>query len=184
MAKFTKLAIQKTFIKLLNERPLNQITVRTIVEECGINRNSFYYHFRDISELATELIESTTDEVLEKHKSIDSIEGIVMEFIEFATKYKKAFQNVYNSMNREVFEQDLLMTCDRFVRKYFEKRTDKMNMSEENLEILVLLYRSEFFGVFSEWLMRGMDDEYASRIKSIFDQKMITEEKVLTLLIK
>ena len=41
MPNFTKTAIKQAFLKLLNERPLKQITVRDIVEECGINRNSF-----------------------------------------------------------------------------------------------------------------------------------------------
>ena len=43
MPNFTKKAIKETFIKLLDERPLNQITVKYIVEDCGINRNSIYY---------------------------------------------------------------------------------------------------------------------------------------------
>lgn len=44
MPTFTKAAIKATFISLLNKKPLNKITVKEIVEECGINRNSFYYH--------------------------------------------------------------------------------------------------------------------------------------------
>ena len=48
MPTFTKAAIKATFISLLNKKPLNKITVKEIVEECGINRNSFYYHFDDI----------------------------------------------------------------------------------------------------------------------------------------
>ena len=44
MPNFTKKAIRESFIKLLNERPLNKITVKDIVEDCGVNRNSFYYH--------------------------------------------------------------------------------------------------------------------------------------------
>ena len=43
MATFTKQAIKSTFLKLLREKPLNQISVKTIVENCGINRKSFYY---------------------------------------------------------------------------------------------------------------------------------------------
>ena len=43
MPTFTKAAIKATFISLLNKKPLNKITVKEIVEECGINRNSFYY---------------------------------------------------------------------------------------------------------------------------------------------
>ena len=41
MANFTEKAIKASFLKLLNERPLTKITVRDIVEDCGINRNSF-----------------------------------------------------------------------------------------------------------------------------------------------
>ncbi len=46
MANFTKQAIETAFLQLLNEKPLNKISVRDIVEKCGINRNSFYYHFQ------------------------------------------------------------------------------------------------------------------------------------------
>ena len=47
MANFTKQAIKAAFLELLDEKPLNKISVRDIVERCGINRNSFYYHFQD-----------------------------------------------------------------------------------------------------------------------------------------
>ena len=45
MPNFTQKAIKESFIKLLNEKPLHQITVKDIVEDCGVNRNTFYYHF-------------------------------------------------------------------------------------------------------------------------------------------
>jgi AcrR family transcriptional regulator len=56
MSNFTKEAIKQSFIKLLEARPLKQITVRDIVEDCGINRNSFYYHFPDVPTLLEEII--------------------------------------------------------------------------------------------------------------------------------
>ena len=40
MANFTRRAIKEAFTSLLEERPLNDITVKDIVERCGINRNS------------------------------------------------------------------------------------------------------------------------------------------------
>ena len=55
MPNFTKKAIKETFVALLEERPLNRITVKDIVEACGINRNSFYYHFQDLPALLVEL---------------------------------------------------------------------------------------------------------------------------------
>ena len=45
MANFTKKAIQESFLRLLMERPLSQITVKDVVADCGVNRNTFYYYF-------------------------------------------------------------------------------------------------------------------------------------------
>ena len=56
MADFTKRAIKASFMKLLEERPMNRITVRDIAQDCGINRNTFYYHYQDIPALLIEII--------------------------------------------------------------------------------------------------------------------------------
>ena len=57
----TKILIKKTFLELLEQRPLSQITVKDIVAECGINRNTFYYHFQDVPALAGEIIKEHVD---------------------------------------------------------------------------------------------------------------------------
>ena len=56
MPSFTKKAIEASFLKLLNETPLSNITVKMIVDDCQINRNSFYYHFLDIPSLLEAII--------------------------------------------------------------------------------------------------------------------------------
>ena len=40
--------IADAFIKLSKEKNIDKITVKDIVDECGISRQSFYYHFQDI----------------------------------------------------------------------------------------------------------------------------------------
>ena len=52
----TKKHIKKKFLELLDQRPLSQITVKDIVAECGINRNSFYYHYSDLPSLIEDVI--------------------------------------------------------------------------------------------------------------------------------
>ena len=67
MPNFTKKAIKETFVALLDERPLNRITVKDIVEACGINRNSFYYHFEDLPALLEEIIaERVQDDIINR----------------------------------------------------------------------------------------------------------------------
>ena len=48
MANFTKQAIKASFLKLLNQQPLNKISVRDIVEDCGINRNRSEEHTSEL----------------------------------------------------------------------------------------------------------------------------------------
>ena len=64
MANFTKQAIKTAFMKLLSQKPLNKISVRDIVEDCGINRNSFYYHFQDVTSLMGELVTGRADQLI------------------------------------------------------------------------------------------------------------------------
>ena len=51
MKLITKRAIADAFRKLLEQRSIEKITVKDIVNECGLNRQTFYYHFYDIYDL-------------------------------------------------------------------------------------------------------------------------------------
>ena len=64
MPNFTKIAIQQSFLRLLRQRPITKITVKDIVEDCGINRNSFYYHFQDLPQLLETVIIESADEII------------------------------------------------------------------------------------------------------------------------
>lgn len=37
--------------KLMVTKPLSKISIREITEDCGVNRQTFYYHFHDIFDL-------------------------------------------------------------------------------------------------------------------------------------
>jgi AcrR family transcriptional regulator len=47
----TKLKMGEALKKLVNYKAFSKITVGDIVTECGLNRNSFYYHFENMFDL-------------------------------------------------------------------------------------------------------------------------------------
>ena len=47
----TKQALSEALKAMMKKKPLNKITVRELVEDCGVNRKTFYYHFEDIFSL-------------------------------------------------------------------------------------------------------------------------------------
>ena len=107
MPNFTKKAIKETFIKLLDERPLNQITVKDIVEDCGINRNSFYYHYADLPALLEEVVAEDLKEIMESHPTVASLEEGFDTVVESILRRKRAVLHIYNSLSRDVFQRYL-----------------------------------------------------------------------------
>ena len=59
----TKRAIQEAFLAVLNEKPLGKITVKDITDRCGINRNTFYYHYQDIPALLEEICQNQVEDI-------------------------------------------------------------------------------------------------------------------------
>ena len=48
VAPSTKQALAASLKKLLRRKFLDDITVKEIVADCTVNRQTFYYHFQDI----------------------------------------------------------------------------------------------------------------------------------------
>ena len=90
MANFTKKAIKETFVELLEEHPLSDITIKDIVEKCGINRNSFYYHYHDLPDLIEEIVKEDAEGIIKKYPSVKSIVECYDALIEFASQHKRA----------------------------------------------------------------------------------------------
>ena len=47
----TKLELDAALRTLLRQKPLEELRVRELTEFCGLRRQSFYYHFRDVFDL-------------------------------------------------------------------------------------------------------------------------------------
>ncbi len=63
--RITKQLIQDKFFQLLQEKPLNKITVKAICDEAKINRSTFYKYFADpydlIEKVEAELLQKTSE---------------------------------------------------------------------------------------------------------------------------
>lgn len=177
MADFTKKAIKETFINMLNERPLSQITVKNITESLNINRNTFYYHYEDLPQLIEEIITEEADTIIEKYKNIDSIEMAFRTVLDFAEKNRRAILHIYNSVNRDIFERYLWKVCEYAVISYGKKVVDDSQISDFDRETLITLYKCELFGVAMSWMSSGATEDLRKNIARICElRKGIIEE--------
>ena len=168
MANFTKKAIKETFISMLEERPLSEITVKELAEKCGINRNSFYYHYQDIPALIEELVKEEAESIIEKYPSVSTIVECFDALTEFASHRKRAIMHIYRSINREVFERHLMSVSEYFVGNYVNTVLTDENIDGTGRRTIVGYYKCVFFGLVLDWLNNGMTDGYAHEIRRIF----------------
>ena len=93
----TKDAIAAAFFELLTERPLSKITVKDIVDRCGINRNTFYYHFEGIPSLIEQTVKYMSDQIIQTHSKFGSPIDCIAPFVPYCTDNKKAILHIYRS---------------------------------------------------------------------------------------
>ena len=167
MASFTKKAIVQTFLKLLDDRPLNQITVKDIVEACGINRNSFYYHFEDLPSLLEEILKDEADRIINEHASVSSLEDCLCVAIDFALKHKRAVMHTYGATNRALYEQYLDRVSQYVVSEYVNMKFKEIPANPADKELLIHFFKCILIGGALDWIADGMRYDIRQHVRRL-----------------
>ena len=175
MPNFTRRAIKESFLKLLNQRPLNQITVKDIVEDCGINRNSFYDHFSDLPALVEEIMAEQVSAMVENHPTVDSVQEGSDAIVEFVMHNKRAIYHIYNSVSRDVFERHLMEVCRYVVTTYLDGMLEEVE--EADRDAILRFHRCACFGSVIDWLNGGMKDDVSDYFRRIRQLRLGLPEK-------
>ena len=133
MSGFTKEIIIRTLFELLNEKPLAKITVKDIVERCGVNRNTFYYHFRDISDVVESALLREVDNAFEHPVEVDSMLECLEVLVKLIGENKKAMLHIYCSVQRETFTSALDKMCQYVIKQYIVHNFEEELMVKEDM---------------------------------------------------
>ena len=98
MSQLTQRAIVETTIRLVEQKTVKKITVRDIVEACGITRNTFYYYFHDIYEVLELALAAGFERIGAESKSFEDFLG---SSFAFCVEYQKVLYNLYRSAGYE-----------------------------------------------------------------------------------
>lgn len=171
MPQFTKMALINSFTKLLNEVPLDKITVKDIVEECGVNRNTFYYYFSDIYAILEELLLSETQAALESQKDFDSWQDSFFNSVKFAVDNRRAVYHIYNSLSREQLEKYLYNVTCPLMKDYVELQSENIKALDEDKDFIASFYTFALIGMFNDWISNGMKDPqtFVTKMSTLFD---------------
>ncbi len=175
MAKqYTKNLIKKEFVKLLEEKSFNSITISMLSERCEINRNTFYYHYDDIYTLVKEILSDEIKKVNQEFNTSFSWEKSLIIASSFLLENKKAAQNLFSSIDKKETDTYLYKICESVMCKYVENEciTKNIEASEEDKALVIDFYRAALVGLLDKWILDGMEkspDDFVYRIGKLFD---------------
>ena len=170
--QYTKKKIREEFIKILNERPLNKITVKDIASACEINRNTFYYYYTDVYALLSELFQTELQTVTDEYNDTFSWEESFIVATKFALENKIAINHVYNSMQREELEDYIYNVSGHVMNRYVEKLSDGISASSGDKKLISSFYQCALTEMVLRWIASGMKedpDTIVRRIGQLFD---------------
>lgn len=172
MSQFTKKALIESFIKLLNQTTLDKITVKDIVDDCGVTRNTFYYYFQDIYALLEEIFQLEAQKVIEANKDYDSWQDSFLQTVKFALENKRIIFHSYHSLNRDQLERYLHGISDSFIYGFVKKRAEGMNVTSEDIKFISDFYKFALVGMLLEWIRNGMADDphiFMHKMEQLFE---------------
>ncbi len=159
MSQITKRALEQSLKNLLLKKPLTKITVSDIAQDCGINRMTFYYHFKDIYDLVEWSCLEDAKQALEEKKTYDSWQQGFLQIFEAVLANKPFVMNVYHCVHREKVELYLSPLVDNLLLNIIEKESVNKTIREEDKKFISQVYSYIFIGIMLDWIGDDMEQD-------------------------
>lgn len=165
MSQVTKRALEQSLKNLLLKKPLTKITINDIAEDCGINRMTFYYHFKDIYDLVEWCCIEDARKALDEKRTYDTWQQGFIQLFEAVRENKPFIMNVYHCVDREQVEKYVNPLVDDLLMGVIEERSAGMSVREEDMQFIAKVYSYSFVGLMLDWIRDDMRDDPEELVK-------------------
>ena len=175
MSQVTKRALEQSLKNLLLKKPLTKITINDIAEDCGINRMTFYYHFKDIYDLVEWSCLEDARRALEQKKTHDTWQQGLLQIFQAVRDNRPIILNVYRCIHREQVEKYLEPLVDNLVMGVLNEESAGITVREEDKAFITQVYSYILVGLMLDWIkddMREEPKEIVERLGRLIDGSM------------
>ena len=157
-----KQMIAETLVKLLEQKSVDKITVKELVDACGISRQGFYYHFQDIMEviewITSQAIQRAVDVSLAAATPQEAVKAVILTL----RKNGKLIQHLMASQRRAEIERLLVMSARTYLEKVLRAKATGLAIRPSDLEAAIRFYSYGLVGMLVETLEQQIDADAAA----------------------
>ena len=159
MSQVTKRALEQSLKNLLLKKPLTKITVSDITDDCGINRMTFYYHFKDIYDLVEWSCLEDAKRALDEKKTYDTWQQGLLQIFKAVQENKPFILNVYHCVHREQVEKYLQPLVDQLLLNVINEEAAGITLRDEDKQFIAQVYSYMFIGLMLDWIKNDMRED-------------------------
>ena len=154
----TRNRLGNSLIALIQEKPIDEVTVREVLDRAGVGRSTFYVHYRDkddlfLSELEQGLEMWTT--TLSRQQEISNRVAPVAEFFAHVASAKRLHRALVNSGRIEAFFELAQGYFARGIEQRIKQSTDVRNPYQHELTACANAFAGGLLSLLRWWLERG-----------------------------
>lgn len=174
--------IQKALANLLQEKPLDKITVTDVVRLAGINRGTFYAHYKDIPDVIQHVIEETFSNIREVFSessvSLNSLPHVMLRRVQETMEADMDFcRKVMASSASAMMEEQLV----NLMLDYLLQNGDKMGWgNRENYEFTMRFCAGGISNLYREWFMGKIPislEELTKQTEELLNRMVVSRRK-------
>jgi probable dihydroxyacetone kinase regulator len=155
----TKKLLAGSLKKFMAVKPLTKISVREIVEDCGVNRQTFYYHFQDIYDLVEWMFQQEAVMLLRKHDSLLTWEDGVLQLLQHIRKNRAMYLCVLNSLGYEHLTRFFSKDVHSLLMRIINQVADGLDVGDEYKEFVAHFYTVALTALIESWLVSLKDKD-------------------------
>ena len=167
MSQFTKKAIMDSFVELAQSIPMDKITIKQVSDNCGINRNTFYYYYQDLYALKEEIIYVKAQKLFVnmEFSSPESWKSNLRIVGAYARKNEVFIRNLFNSMGRDAFGDYIVDVVSKMAYQNIDNLYETKvaptgkKVSEKEKKRLAYFFSKIFAETTVEWIRGKSSDD-------------------------
>lgn len=167
MQQFTKQAIAQELKSQMKTKLLDKITVKELVEACGINRQTFYYHFQDIYDLLGWIYKTEALGAIQDSKSYGDWQQGLVRILDYVQSNRELCINTYRSLAREHLESFLQAVLCDLLGDVVDELSEGLSLEMEHRDFITRFYSYAFMGVLIEWIKSGMRTSHTQIVENL-----------------
>ena len=167
MANLTKALLAETLMDMLRGKSLDKITVQDITDRCGLNRNTFYYHFDNVHDVMEWIFTLGADQILDKCIKTGDMETAIDEAAKVLYEHRESIFNIMNSVERKNIEDFIYDYLDEKLKMIILKMADNPNPDEEAVREVAILCKYSIAGSILKWIDDGMPEISDASVRNL-----------------